>query len=199
MFPTVARYLEGLPHGIDSYPDAVVKGAVLRATLADAGFRIEPGSLPESLERCAFDPPAIGTWVPETFHSALVGAIFDARFRDAGGIAAFEGWAFDRNRRLFKSPLYRVLFFVVRPERIFIGIKNRWSAFHRGSVLEVVEERPNHRTVRLTHPPRLFSDHALHTFSAAFMAAAEAAGLRALRARRVSEQPTTTDFAVDWG
>jgi hypothetical protein len=199
MSPTVARYLEGLPHGIDSYPDAVVKGAVLRATLADAGSPIEPGTLPERLERYALDPPSIGMWVPETFHGALVGAIFDARFRDVGGIAAFEGWARERNRKLFKSPLYRVLFFVVRPERIFIGIKNRWSAFHRGSVLEVVEQRPNHRTVRLSHPPGLFSDHALHTFSAAFLAAAEAAGLHAARARRVSEQPTTTDFAVDWG
>lgn len=198
MFPTVAHYLEGLPLGIDSYPDAVVKGTVLRATLADAGFRIERGTLPERLEECAFDPAAIGTWVPETFHSALVAAIFDARFRAGGGMAAFEAWAFERNRKLFQSPLYRVLFFVVRPERIFIGIQNRWSAFHRGSVLEVVSERPNHRTVRLTYPPRLFSVHALHTFSAAFLAAAQAAGLRGSRARRASERATTTEFDIDW-
>jgi hypothetical protein len=198
MSPTVARYLEGLPKGIASYPEAMVKGSVLRATFADAGFTPEPGALPGELERYALDPPAIGAWVPETFHSSLVAAIFDVRFREQGGMPAFEEWAYERNRRLFRSPLYRVLFFVVRPERVFIGVQNRWAAFHRGSVLEVVAEKPIQRTVRLSHPPHLFSEHALHTFAAAFRAAGEAAGLHQVRTRCDRERPDATLYTVDW-
>jgi hypothetical protein len=198
MSPTVARYLESLPNGLDSFPEAVVKGSVLRATFEDAGFTPEPGTLPGDLERYAQDPPAIGVWVPETFHSALVGAIFDVRFREQGGMPAFEAWAHERNRRLFQSPLYRVLFWVVRPERVFIGIQKRWSAFHRGSMLEVVGEKTLQRTVRLSHPPHLFSEHALHTFGAAFRAAGEAAGLKEVRTRLKRDQPDATVYLVDW-
>ena len=198
MSPTVARYLESLPNGLASYPEAVVKGSVLSATFADAGFTPEPGTLPAELERYALDPPAIGAWVPETFHSTLVGAIFDHRFREQGGLPAFEAWAHERNRRLMRSPLYRVLFWVVRPERVFIGVQKRWSAFHRGSVLEVVSEKTLQRTVRLFHPPHLFSEHALHTFAAAFRAAGEAAGLKEVRTRLKRDQADATVYVVDW-
>jgi hypothetical protein len=197
--PSVAHYLQGLPHGIDSYPDAVVKGAILRAAFTDLGFKPKEGDLPEALARYALDPPAIGTWVPETFHSVLVAAIFDARFRDNGGRDAFETWSYERNRKLFQSPLYRVLFLVVRPERVFIGIEKRWSAFHRGSSLEVVAEAAKRRTVRLTHPARLFSEPALHAFGAAFRAAGEAAGLRQLWVRCDSTADDATTYDVEWG
>jgi hypothetical protein len=198
LYPTVARYLEGLPNGVESYPEARVKGSVLRSALVEADFKPEPGVLPEPLERVAKDPPANSTWVPETFHSALMGAIYDARFSEHGGMPAFEASVFDRNRRLFRSPLYRVLFYVVRPERVFIGAQNRWAAFHRGSEVSIVGEGTSSRTLRLSHPPRLFSEHAIHAFAASFRAAGESAGLRQMRVRCDRDLPDVTIYSVDW-
>jgi hypothetical protein len=196
--PSVARYLEALPNGIESYPEATVKGAILRAGFEDSGFTAEPGALPASLERCIQDPPAIGAWAPETLHSAFLAAVYDDRFLSHGGMKAYEAWVRERNRRLFRGPLYRVLFFVTRPERIFNGTQKRWSAFHRGSELEIVHEAPKGRTLRLTHPPHLFSEAAIVGFGAAFRAVGDAVGLRGPQTRFDRERPDATVFVIEW-
>jgi hypothetical protein len=198
LYPSLDRYLESLPNGIDSYPEATVKGAVLRSMLLEVDFKPEPGVLPAAVERCAQEPPATSTWVPETFHGALSEAIYDARFHEHGGMPAFESWVLERSRKLISSPLYKVLFFVVRPERVFIGAQKRWSAFHRGSRFEITDEGATRRTVRLSHPPHLFSHHALHAFAASFRAAGECAGLRQVQVRFDRELPGATIYTVEW-
>lgn len=200
MFPTAKSYVERLPQGIDSYPEAQIKGAVVRAVLEDVDFRrrVAPGDLPEAVERLLRDPPGLGEWLPETYHSILMSSFFDARFASAGGLPAFEAWVYEGNRKLLSSAAYRILFAVVSPERVFVGAHKRWSAFHRGSSLEVERADKRSAAFRLVYPPRLMSDLAVRGFSMAFRAAGEAAGAKLMQVRFEIESDTTTRYDAHW-
>jgi len=195
----VAAYLERLPHGIDSYPQATVKGSVVRAVIGDTGPSSLPVALiPPSTEELVRNPPGVSDWVRETHHGALLSAIFDTRFRGAGGIPAFDVWAIERNRTLLRGPLYRVMFLVLSPERILIGVQQRWAAFHRGSLLNVVKRAERAAQVRLTYPAFLFAEHALRWFACAFQVAVEAAGAKNAHVRADVESETSTLFDAQW-
>jgi hypothetical protein len=178
MLPELAAYLETLPSGLASYPKALVKGSVVRDFILGSNLvaHIRAGQLATDLEALVRDPPPPGAWIPETHFVAITVAINALRFKEDGGVPAFERWALDVNRRLLRSALYRVLFLVVSTERVFIGTERRWSAFHRGSDLHVVSRAGREAVLELTFPPKLFPDLLLRAFGCALQAAGEAAG-----------------------
>jgi hypothetical protein len=200
VLPSVAAYVERLPGGVASYPAAGVKGAVTRRMLDDARlpFPLPAGSIPDEVARFVAEGFSVGAWVPETFHSVLACAIFDLRFRDEGGMPAFERWVHEGNRGLLRSPLYRVLFLVASPERIFIGAERRWATFHRGSLLRVLDHREGGARVRLTYPAYLFPEHSVVGFGAALLAAVEAAGGKRVRMEWRVESDASTLYTGSW-
>jgi hypothetical protein len=199
--PSVTAYLSGLPHGIDSYPRAMVKGSVVRMTMGEWDFpsMLAPGALPEPVETLVRHPPGVSSWVPEVHHAVVVSAVFDARFRDAGGLGAFESWVRDGNRRLLRGPLYRVMFVVLSPSRVLSGAQQRWATFHRGSLLTVVKREERVVVARLTYPPHLFGDLSLRAFAGAFQAALESAGAKSPRVTTQVESPGAALYDAHWG
>jgi len=200
MLPSVTEYLARLPNAETSYPHATVKGAVTRAMLATTSLArdLRPGDLPPSVLELVHRPPTVNEWLPEVFHGILGAASYDTMFRDHGGMPAFQAWVLDGNRGLLQSPLYRILFLVLSPERIFLAAGRRWAAFHRGSTLRVLEHTARGARARLTYPPGLFADLACHAFAGAFTAATEAAGAEKVSTRAEVESDTSTLYTSSW-
>ena len=200
VLPSVTTYLENLPRGVASYPHSQVKGAIVSAALAGAGLNgpLTDDQVPACVAELTRQPPSVNIWVPEVHYGAMIGAIYDLRFRDRGGLDAFQAWVLEGNRALLRSPLYRVLFLVVSPERVFIGADQRWARFHRGSLLSVLKRASRTVTLRLTYPEHLFAEHAVRGFAMAFRAAGEAAGAKHQQIRHEIESPGATRYELEW-
>lgn len=198
--PGVVSYLERLPNGLDSYPQCQIKGAIVAAILGDMALPrpLGPEDVPGPVLDLVLHPPSVSTWLPEAHYGALVAAINDLRFGGSGGGEAFDQWVLAGNRALLSSALYKVLFLVVTPERVFNGAAQRWSAFHRGSDLSVVKREAHAALLRLTYPPRLFADRTVRAFGLGLQAAGEAAGCKDVQIRPVVESDTTSTYDIQW-
>jgi hypothetical protein len=203
VFPSVSRYLARLPDGAESYPECRCKGSVVRSTLAElpALSTAVLGTLPPAVQNLITAPPDVSAWTPTVHHNALLAALFDVRYA-IGGTAAFERAAFEKSRKLLGGPLYRMLFAVLRVERLLHNSERRWGMFHRGSTLtlEAYEENAGGRCSKtvLRYPPELFFDIPLRSIGQALRAAVAASGAKDSVLRYESTSPTTTAFEIRW-
>ncbi len=198
-FASVDTYLATLPSGLESYPDATVKGSVLRA------MRTHPAcvalathrGLPPAIARLVADPPTMTSWIPEVPFNVMMAGLYDHAFRDQGGFPAYEAWVCEQNVKLFYAPFYRALFAVVGPQRLLSAVGARWGAFRRGSALSVTRSDATSADLRLVFPHHLEAPTALHAFSAAFRAAMRVARVRASSITFVSDG-SSADWHLEW-
>ena len=106
------RYLAGLPAGLDSFPECLAKGSVLRSTLVQQPVERLATRLPASLRPLVTDPPVDSEWMSEVKFVAIYHAVSDLQ-----GLSDDEvlSWARERNRALFRNPAYRILMAVSSP------------------------------------------------------------------------------------
>lgn len=199
-FPGAAAYLAALAGGLDAHPQCLVKGSVVRE-IVTSGFAREVSHLLPAELRSHFDVKPVATsWVPEVHVHALLLATYDRFFAGprGKGKAGFLDWAYTQNLALFDTTLYRVLFFVVSPERLFNGMDKRWSTFRRGSTLEatLVEKGRAEMTVR--YPVGLYNDLLAGVRAASFRAAATCAGARDAHVDFRSARAGETSFTMTW-
>ncbi|RZO47495.1 MAG: hypothetical protein EVA89_39215 [Sandaracinaceae bacterium] len=152
--PSVQAYLARLPEGVDSYPQCMIKAAPLVDQLAmkplpDALL----GELPERVVELVRNPPMVSAWIPEVVAMTYSISIRDCFFPPGVGDVAYEAWAYERNRRMLSTRLYRALFLLVSPDRLFKQIGPRWSRMRRGSELEVLEHRAGFVRLQTRYPP----------------------------------------------
>src|SRR5262245_41883343 len=133
-YPLLAAYLERLPYGVESYATCRAKASVYLDALSSRPLSPKPGELPEPIERLIRERASYNEWIPEVCQNSILLAIADTHFADRSA-DEFQEWVYGRNQRLFAKPLYRVLFFVLSPERLLVGAERRWSAFRRGTKL----------------------------------------------------------------
>jgi hypothetical protein len=200
MLPAVQDYLDKLPTGVASYPGAQVKGAVVRNLVfgCDAATRIRPGDMPDEADSMLRDLPSAGEWVGTVHFVALLAGIYDACFKEKGRMEAFENWTLAHNRKLLSGPLYRVLFVVASPERVFVGAERRWETFYKQSNLRVGAVGPKAATLTLTYAPHIFPEYVLRGHGTGLRAAGEAAGLQKLRVDLSSETAGKTLYSLAW-
>jgi hypothetical protein len=158
-FPSLDAYLERLPGGLAAHPDLLAKGSSLRSTLADAPQPLTVGmGLPASLEELVRVPPSSTDWIREVELWALVLCVYDRSFAKSGGVAAYGTFSFNMAMRMVNSPAYRILFAILSPERLFVGAAQRWAAFHKGTVMEIVGHSRGQGAFRLRTPPHLLPE-----------------------------------------
>jgi hypothetical protein len=193
---SVNKYLDALPNGVASYPECVVKASVLRNTLASRplGRDVE---LPAAVRAIVDDPPMVGEWIPEVHFNVVALAIREVHFNPRS-LDDYLAWVFEQNHKLLGTPLYRVLFLLVSPERLLSGIEKRWSAFRRGSEIQIVNREKNTVQLRLRYPAFLHTTLSTHGMRVAFQAAMEHAGARQARVEAASTASTETVFTVTW-
>jgi hypothetical protein len=195
------RYLASLPRGLDSYPEAGVKGTIVRSVLTHSAV---PGltdvlTIPEAVRRLIREPPLASEWASEVHFNALSCALVDTAFDGPDGLHAYELWIAELSRHLFRTPLYRVLFAAMSPSHLLAAISMRWGAFHRGSSLTHVRgSEPDLIEVRLTMPAHLEPAPILHATSGGFRAAIEATRGVVTSLRWVAESPTSVRWQIRW-
>lgn len=197
-FPALAHYLDRLPDGIDSYPETMVKGSLVRGAVESGLLAPTGGQLPAVLDALLVNPPQLNVWLPEVHLNALMTAIYEARFAPSGGIEAYERWVWEQDRRILRSPLYRILFMVVSPSRLFVGAQKRWSAFRRGSELRILEHGERQATVSLLHKPHVMTDLSTRSMSIALRAALEACGASEVKIEVTFQTAEQVIYQVRW-
>jgi hypothetical protein len=196
----VESYLETLPNGVASYGFCQVKGSIFVRSATTSGLSLPLGDehVPPEVQALTGHLPSANDWIPEVHYNVLSEAIAELRFAGPGGEAAHAVWYTELNRQLFSSPLYKVMFVVISPDRMYSGAARRWATFHRGSVLTLPRQTKGAATLRLTYPPNLFPDRKLRDFAVSFQVVGEAAGGKNVRVRHVVESEGSSSFEATW-
>ncbi len=193
--PRLERWLAGTPRGLDSYPEAVAKGSLVRSVLdGQPGEELLP-RLPAPLHRYVTDPPMAGEWLPEAHLAALIHAVSDLR-----RMSDEEVWAWVRggNRALFSSPAYRILMAVVSPGSMIRYAARRWENWHRGTHLEAGGVTDEGVRLRLSFPVGLFDPSLLRDYCEAFAAALEMSHARDPQVRVIESGPGRATYLASW-
>ena len=158
-FPTVAHYLETLPDGVRSYPDAKIRGGLVNAVLKEVRFSDTRGALPDAVCDWIEQPPLQSEWIPQVIARVLLRSLHDEHFKTR---EAYLNWAYESQRKVLSGPLYKILFLGVSPERLIKMSASRYAHFHVGLSMEILDRSGNTATARLHHPPLLCTpfDHA---------------------------------------
>lgn len=174
-FPTVAHYLDTLPDGVHSYPDAKIRGGLVNSIL-QAHQILEPrGALPDLVCDWVEQPPVQSEWIPQVVARVLLRAAFDEHFKSR---EAYLKWAYEAQRKVLSGPLYKMLFIGISPERLVKMSASRYGHFHMGLRMEMLERSGNAATGRLLHPPYLCTPFDHHATLEGFRAGLELAGGR---------------------
>ena len=174
-FPTVAHYLETLPEGVHSYPDAKIRGGLVGSILQEDRFSDARGALPDVVCDWIEQPPVQSEWIPQVVARVLLRALYDDHFKTR---EAYLKWAYESQRRVISGPLYKMLFLGVTPERLIKTSASRYGHFHQGLRMEILDRSPNAATGLLHHPPRLCTPFDHHATIEGFRVGLELAGGR---------------------
>lgn len=169
--PSFHRYVASLPGGLDAYPGAQAKGALVRSVLLDHPAEALR-ALPQPLRSWVDDPPLDNDWVSEAALCALIHAVAEARgWRES---AVLE-WTRERSRDLMSSPLYRTLMLAETPEAMLRHAGIRWANFHRGSTLSFLGFSDDGARLGLAFPKGVYDGLLRRACGGVFRAALELA------------------------
>lgn len=187
-------WLERLPHGVDSYPECQVKGSLLRRLVKSQILHAHVDALPEPVRAWFETPPLPSAWVPEVHLFVVLHALRDHVYDDAA-LAEFVSAGI---HRMLSSPMYKLMFLVVSPKRLLYGIGRRWDQFHRGTTLDVGDDRGDTIDAVVTHPANMYSPTIHQVTAASFRTAVAAAGGERYRVDVATADctPTTSVFRV---
>jgi len=157
-------YLDQLPDGWASHPDAQAKAGLFHAHQSDV--TTPRTSLPTPLRELLDELPPVNMWVPDVLWVALGLAHADALFPDDD-----DAYLDDERRRaaqLMTRKTYQMLKLMTSPTMYLRSAPARWGSFHRGSTLEVVSSSKSDLQLNLQAPaglfPKLFLQQVALTF-----------------------------------
>lgn len=187
-------YLDRLPLGLDSYPDARQK-ATISASLVEHWPAIREVALPSALYDLVHRPPPPNVWVPEVQGIALWLVAKDVVC--GGDAERFNAFARDLNRHLLAKPLYGFVMRLLGPRLTARAVNATWSSFHRGVEQTAVIES-GRATIVVRYPPHLMPPPIVASFGTAFEAALEVAGVHGAVARVVSCDDKEATYTIEW-
>ncbi len=173
-------YLETLPEGPRSFPQAQLRGEVLDDTLSwlsDRGVTLDP-NLREWVRR--YQPLGRSMqWVPEVIQIAVWLQVVESGYPST---QACLDDVYHRQRAVYSTPFYRAIMLILSPTLLMMGAAERWKAFRKGSELLVDRwtSTKNGRvtTVTLRHPAGLYHRMSLLSLGQATIAALDACGAK---------------------
>lgn len=192
-FPRAAAYLAGLPQGLESFPGCRCRAEVNREILR---------AFPDVLDRDV--DHALATqlrgwvssqeWMPDAAGVLLRLMLRDAYLTDD---ASFMRWNFDVSAKVFSTPTYRVLMYVLSPTLVLMGAARRWGTFRQGSTL-AAEGGKEAATLTLTFPALLYPEVVCRAFGESFRAALAAAKAQGIEVELRSFKPGEAVYATRW-
>ncbi|MDP3277404.1 MAG: hypothetical protein Q8Q09_19610 [Deltaproteobacteria bacterium] len=195
--PSLARFVEALPRGLDSCPEYEVKGSLVREVAAHTTLQ-DAEIFPAELLSLVRNPPAVSTWVREAHFNALMLAIFDLQVARTGNPRVMHEAAYAQTKALLNTALYRILFVLMSPERLLSGLEKRWSALRRGTRIELRESTAGMACIRMHYAPHLYTQLLVEFRAESLRAALECAGGKHCKSRVALYTPTLSDFVLVW-
>lgn len=195
-YPTLDAYLDQVPRGFDSFPSCLIKASVIRDALNNKPLADDP-SLPAPIRAFLQNPPPVSSRVPEVLSNAMLLTLYDVHFGALGRQAAWD-WMHAATYKLLRTPLYRILFAVLSPERLLSGLAQRWQAFRRGSELIMTDKNAGSARLKLVFPAGLHTDLTLDLLSAAIQAAIDCSGARSVNVEVQARSAGEAVFACRW-
>lgn len=192
--PSLDAYIASLPHGLDSYAGCQQKAVVLRQFLPGHLVREVADLVPKSLVSLVEDPPPVTEWVSEVKATAIYLALRDTMSTED----AFVDFAHTMNRRLMSSPVYRILYALVSPERILRGCAARWGQMHRGTELRPQRVADGEAILRLSFPQMLVPHVLARAYATAYRAALELSGAKDISVECRDASSTGYTFVASW-
>lgn len=191
--PTAAAYVEGLPHGLRSYPDCEARSDFVEMLLQEFPDPLRHPGVSEEARRLLLPVPGVG-WMPDVTIVAMRLLARDVVFKDD---AAFLKWSFESALKVFAKPTYRMLMFVLSPTLVLMGATKRWGTFRRGTEL-AAEIAKGQASLKLTYPQGLYPAIMLQSIGEMFRAALVGAKAGDVSVRVTKAGDTATTFEVRW-
>jgi len=189
----LSAYLDGLPDGLDSYPECVAKASVFRSALEIQPVEPDPG-WPKPILDLVRSPPPPTAWIPEAVSVAAHFAVADASGLDDDGVL---DWSYRANSALARSRLYQALTQLASPSLLLRGAGLSWTMIHRGVEIEVAHE--DHRaTIVAIHPRHLWTEFVHRSTTTGFRAVLESSRGQNVRVELVSVEPTRGEYLCTW-
>ena len=191
-------YLQGLPRGLQSYPECLVLAEVCECTVQTLAPVVVSDTLPEPL-RNLITGSGQDKWRSEVVLNAALLMLRDVMLASD---EAFTQWTYDDVRRIFSRPAFRVLMALLSPSLVAMGSAKRWSTFHQGSSLGV--ERLSAAAGRsgtkgvLKYPAGFYSGLLITRQTQSFVAAVNLTGAKNARVEVKESGPTETLFVASW-
>lgn len=195
-FPRLAAYLSFLPQGLGSHPDCQAKGAVVRAVLECHSLDDVPeGALPPEIRSMINTPPLNSQWVPDT---VFFGALHAQADYHCMSETHYAEWLREANRRLFKSPVYRMIFSFTSPGMLLTLCSSTWGTMHRGTSLRILASDKTSATAQLTFPERLYDHLSVKAIAAGVLVALEQANIRSPSVSTTEITSTSARLEARW-
>lgn len=154
--PRLRAYLEGLPAGLESYPECRAKASLYRSVIEP--LPLDAAQVPEPLRDLLRRPRPVTDWIPEVHSHAILIAQCDQRFSDLPGFARH---CYAAQRALWASKIYAFMMRFISPGRLLASTSQRWGQFHRGSELVSIREGEDSAILRLTAPAYVYDEIAM--------------------------------------
>jgi len=154
-FPRVERYLSRLPRGLDTHPECTTKASVFRVFTESRSLRHFPWEeAPPAITTLLRTPVPHSAWLPEVQVMASILALADhSKLSDAEAVR----WFHEANASLLGNRMYRALLSLASPTHLIQGVGARWSTFHRGTGIGMVQEGSS-ALATLQYPPFLYCE-----------------------------------------
>lgn len=194
-YPTLYRYLSGLPQGIDSYPDIQSTAEVAASIRATFGAELLRDDLPDYVKTAMAGVWHKTDWIPEVHFMTLNALVRDIVCRND---EKYYQFCFDTMKAAFSSPLMRSLMYVMSPSVLALATEKRWGKFKRGSVMKTIQSTSDGRVLQLTYPEKLYLDCMLGGFMKSIEAACRCTRVTSTEIEMKIISPTETHFTISW-
>ncbi len=194
-------YIAALPEGLRSFPRVQIRGNVLDEQLEwlrEVGAPMDPRVA--AAVRSAQPVGRSMEWVPEVLSNAISLNAYAAYPSEVAWTKA----VYERQQRIFRTPLYRALMLVLSPTLMTMGAQQRWGAYRRGTEL-AVEKWQKAGATMLTHatlrfPPGVYTPMLLRGLGGMLRAAIEAAGAKdaALELLEAESEPGAARYRLSY-
>jgi hypothetical protein len=193
-YPLLAEYLEGLPGGLDAYPDCEGKASLITSALEGHDVEAMTEGLPPLLRDAIGNPMPAGLWAPAVLCDAVFFAVCDRYYPTE---AAVRRWTHERTTAMADNVLYRALLRVPGPKILLKAGARAHGLFQRGTRFDL-ELKTGRAVVTLSFPPRLHVGLNLVANVALWQALVEITGGKNVQSQLVSQTATRAAYLVTY-
>lgn len=194
-YPRLAQYVDTLPKGLASFPEAQAKGSICKVLLEKRPLKDAAG-LPEEIVALTARPIPSAGWVPEVASMGLHMVVGDAYEMGAN---EFDRWLYEHNASLLDGRfMFRAVMSLASPSVLMQGAAIRFNGFHQGTTLEIDGRAPNELFFHLAYPAGLHNELCLAAFRAAFQVSLDMTKAKDVKCALVSTEPGKAHYKVTW-